>query len=448
MSGIPVVNPAARTLEASNTLLAKSMMVKGLHGRKTLSEVLVERRLLTREQFQAAEAAAQKSRAFIQQAVIDMNLISKTQLLQCLADEWQIQAVDLSQMKVDVETVKIIPEAVARRHLVIPFAKEETALWVAMADPHDFFVSEDLHLRTDIEIRPYLALPQDVLAALDAAYGHGEGMAMNRLIAEFAKPDEDPAADGLQVVSNDVKTDIAEIDATAPEVEKMVNAIILGALQMKASDIHITPFEDILGKNSKILLRYRVDGRLLPGPFSVPWAYRSAIVAKIKIMTDSMNITERRVPQSGRIQIVAQTNPVEFRVEMVPTVYGESCVMRILDRRSVQVDIHKMGFMPDTLDQYLSLLKGIGGKKNFGLILVCGPTGSGKSTTLYATINHISRPDINILTAENPVEYNLDGIVQVSVSPDLKLGGDKKFDFALALRSFLRLDPDVIMVGE
>ncbi|MEK7757638.1 MAG: GspE/PulE family protein, partial [Planctomycetota bacterium] len=169
---------------------------------------------------------------------------------------------------------------------------------------------------------------------------------------------------------------------------------------------------------------------------------------KIKIMTNSMNITERRIPQSGRIQLIAGGNPIEFRVEMVPTVYGESCVMRILDRKSVQVDIMKMGFMDDTLQRFLALLKGIGGKKNFGLIVICGPTGSGKSTTLYAALNHVNRPDIKILTAENPVEYNLDGIIQVPVNPDLKLGEGKKFDFATALRSFLRLDPDVIMVGE
>ncbi|OIO08033.1 MAG: hypothetical protein AUJ52_09045 [Elusimicrobia bacterium CG1_02_63_36] len=171
-------------------------------------------------------------------------------------------------------------------------------------------------------------------------------------------------------------------------------------------------------------------------------------MAKLKILTNSMNLTERRIPQSGRIQILAGGNPIEFRVEIVPTVYGESAVLRILDRRSIQVDINVMGFMEDTKRNLLGLLEGIGGKKNFGLIVVCGPTGSGKSTTLYSCLNYVNRPDIKILTAENPVEYNLDGIVQVPVNPDLKLGEGKKFDFASALRSFLRLDPDVIMVGE
>lgn len=423
------------------------MAVKGLQRRKTVSEILVERKLLTAEKLKEADDNARKNGKSLQQAVLDMNLMGKAQLLKALSEDWQVKAVDLTQMDVDSETAKIIPEAVARRHQAIPFAKEENVLFVAMADPRDFFVSEDIQLRTGLEIQPYLALPQDILSALDNAYGKGEGMVMNKLIADVVKKEEMPEGD-VQVQKEEAKTEITDVDASAPEVEKLVNAIILGALSMKASDIHIEPFEDPTGKQSKILLRYRVDGRLLPGPFTVPWSYRSAIAAKIKIMTNSMNITERRVPQSGRIQILAQGNPIEFRVEMVPTVYGESCVMRILDRKAVQVDIMKMGFLDDTLQKFLALLKGIGGKKNFGLILVCGPTGSGKSTTLYAALNHVNRPDIKILTAENPVEYNLDGIVQVPVNPDLKLGEGKKFDFATALRSFLRLDPDVIMVGE
>ncbi len=425
------------------------MALKGLQRRKTVQEIITERKLLPEDKVKAAEEDSKKGNKTFQQSVLDLNMMGKAQLLKCLSEEWQVKAVDLNQMDIESEIAKIIPEAVARRHHAIPFAKEESVLFVAMADPRDFFVSEDIQLRTGLEIQPYLALPQDILAALDHAYGKGEGAAMNRLIQEVATKDAAPHVEGeMELVKEEAKSDITEVDASAPEVEKLVNAIILGALSMKASDIHIEPFEDSLGKNSKILLRYRVDGLLLPGPFTVPWGYRQAVAAKIKIMTNSMNITERRIPQSGRIQLIAQGNPIEFRVEMVPTVYGESCVMRILDRKSVQVDIYKMGFMPDTLSRFLALLKGIGGKKNFGLILVCGPTGSGKSTTLYAALNHVNRPDIKILTAENPVEYNLDGIVQVPVNPDLKLGEGKKFDFATALRSFLRLDPDVIMVGE
>ncbi len=426
------------------------MALKGLRRRKTVSEVLAERKLLDEEQIKKVVVEAARSGKSFQQAAVDLGMIGKAQLLKALSEDWQVKAVDLLQVEVDAEVAKIIPEAVARRHAVIPFAKEESVLFLAMVDPRDFFASEDIQLRTGLEILPYLALPADITVALDASYGRGEGAALNRLMTDVAKNEAASISEtgGLELQKSDQKTDITDIDASAPEVEKFVNAIILGALSMKASDIHVEPFEDPTGKNSKILLRYRIDGLLVPGPFSVPWGYRNAIIAKIKIMTNSMNITERRIPQSGRIQILAQGNPIEFRVEMVPTVYGESCVMRILDRKSVQVDILKMGFMQDTLDKFLALLKGIGGKKNFGLIVVCGPTGSGKSTTLYAALNHVNRPDIKILTAENPVEYNLDGIVQVPVNPDVKLGEGKKFDFAGALRSFLRLDPDVIMVGE
>jgi type IV pilus assembly protein PilB len=426
------------------------MAVKGLQRRKTVVEIIAERKLLSDDKMKEADAHSKKNNATLQQSILDLNFMGKAQLLKALSEEWQVKAVDLNQMDIETEIAKIIPEAVARRHHAIPFAKEESVLFVAMADPRDFFVSEDIQLRTGLDIQPYLALPQDILAALDNAYGKGEGAAMNRLVADMQSKQDSapPSADGMQLVKEEAKADISEVDASAPEVEKFVNAIILAALSMKASDIHIEPFEDPSGKNSKIILRYRVDGLLLPGPFTVPWSYRSAVAAKIKIMTNSMNITERRIPQSGRIQLIAGGNPIEFRVEMVPTVYGESCVMRILDRKSVQVNILKMGFMEDTLAKFLALLKGIGGKKNFGLIVICGPTGSGKSTTLYAALNHVNRPDIKILTAENPVEYNLDGIVQVPVNPDLKLGEGKKFDFATALRSFLRLDPDVIMVGE
>lgn len=426
------------------------MAVKGLQRRKTAQEILVERKLLSEEQLKKATDDAAKTGKSFQQSSIDLGFIGKAQLLKALSEDWKVKAVDLTQMEVDQETVKIIPEAVARRHNAIPFAKEESVLFVAMADPRDFFASEDIQLRTGLEIQPYLALPNDIQAALDGAYGRGESAALNRLVADVAKSEAEkvPDGEGIEVQKEAPKADISEVDASAPEVEKFVNAIILTCMSMKASDIHIEPFEDPTGKTSKINLRYRVDGMLLPGAFSVPWSYRNAIAAKIKIMTNSMNITERRIPQSGRIQILAQGKPIEFRVEMVPTVYGESCVMRILDRASVQVDIMKMGFLDDTLAKLLGLLKGIGGKKNFGLIVVCGPTGSGKSTTLYACLNHINRPDIKILTAENPVEYNLDGIIQVPVNPDVKLGADKKFDFAAALRSFLRLDPDVIMVGE
>ncbi|MEK7858480.1 MAG: GspE/PulE family protein [Elusimicrobiota bacterium] len=427
------------------------MAVKGLQRHKTVKEILLESQALTEEQVAAADAEAAAGNKSLQQAIIDAKLLAKEPLLKALAEGWQVEIADLVEMNISAEIVKIIPEKVARRHIAVPFTKAENMIAFAMSDPRDLDIIEDLQLRTGLQVKTYLALPQDVFDTLDAAYGKGGGALIKSLEEEEAPKIEEwaiPKDSGLELVKPDSKSDIAKVDASAPEVEKLVNAIILNALASKASDIHIEPQEDPTGKDSKILLRFRVDGVLTPGPFKVPWAYRNALIAKLKIMTNSMNITEKRIPQSGRIQVLNKGNPIEFRVEMLPTVYGEACVMRILDRNSVRVDIKQMGFLPDTLDRFLELLKGIGGKKNFGLILICGPTGSGKSTTLYAALNHANRPDIKILTAENPVEYNIDGIVQIPVNPDMKLGENKKFDFSTALRSFLRFDPDVIMVGE
>lgn len=416
------------------------------NGRKTAQEVLLEARLISLENMALAEKEASQTSRPIQQIIVDKKWADKVDVLQVLSREWRTKAVDLAEMEIDPEVVHLLAEATTRKHMVIPFAKEDQVLLLAMADPRDFMVSEDIHIKTGLEVQRYLAMPEDIIHELDKVYGisgSGQGAELLKSVTDAVIPDVDGTLERVQE-----KTDVTEVDASAPEVEKIVNGIILSALGQKSSDIHIEPFEDPAGRNSRVLVRFRVDGFLKPANFQIPWTYRSAVIAKIKIMTNSMNITERRIPQSGRIQVMAKGNPIEFRVEIVPTVYGESVVMRILDRKAVQVDIKKLGFFPDTLDRFLGLMAGVGGKKNFGIVLVCGPTGSGKSTTLYAALNHINRPDIKILTAENPVEYNLDGIVQVQVNPDLKLGEDKCFDFATALRSFLRLDPDVIMVGE
>ena len=421
-------------------------MTEGLIRGKSIKELILHAKLLEPAVLDQAEVRAKEKKRPLHQLLVDEELLGKNELLDLLSSAWQVKVIDLSTLEPQEDLIKLVPESVSRRYVIVPFAKTEEDLSVAMADPRDFFISEDINMRTGLNVTAFLAMPQDIHKFLDAVYGESEGAVMDKLLASVSK--FGAKSDGGIEVKKEEKTDITDIDASAPEVEKFVNAIILGALNFRASDIHIEPFEDPTGKTSRVLIRYRIDGMLREANFVIPWSFRGAVIAKIKIMTNSMDITERRIPQSGRIQILSKGNPIEFRVEIVPTVYGESCVMRILDRKAVQVNIEKLSFMPDTLDKFLGLLKGIGGKKNFGLVLVCGPTGSGKSTTLYAALNYVNRPDIKILTAENPVEYNLDGIVQVPVNPDIKLGENKKFDFASALRSFLRLDPDVIMVGE
>lgn len=409
---------------------------KGATNPKGVVEILLSRKLSTEQTLQPAVEEARKGEKPIQQIIVDRKILDKTVVLKALSEEWRIKAVNLTDIEVDIDVVKVIPEATARRHKASPFAKEENVLFVAMVDPRDFFAVEDIQLRTGFEVQPYLALPGDINALLDKAYGVSTTAAASEVSVEdiikgVTAGASDSINDEVTVGIAEELSDVAEVSADAPEVEKLVNAIILGALQQKASDIHIEPFE------KKLVLRYRVDGTLREAPFGLPYPFRNALIAKIKIMTNQMDITERRKPQDGRIQVTAKGNPVEFRVNIVPTVFGESCCMRVLDRSSIQVDMGKMGFLPDTLQRFKDVLQ-----KPYGLILVCGPTGSGKSTTLYAGLNSINTPDMKILTAENPVEYNLPGIIQVNVNQEIG------FDFSTALRAFLRQDPDVVMVGE
>jgi type IV pilus assembly protein PilB len=401
-------------------------------GRKSIRDIFLDHKLLTADKLDKAMAESKKTQKPIQQVVVDQKLADRVDVLQILSKEWRVRAVDLAEMDVDPEVVKIISEQNARRHLVLPFAKEDKVLLVAMADPRDFFISEDIHLRTGFEVQSYLALPEDILRELNTVYGGGGNLEAGKA-EEMVKgiTDQLPDDGGISLEKLEEAVDVTEVDASAPEVERIVNAVILGALQVKASDIHIEPFE------GKFIVRYRVDGFLREAPFQIPMSYKNAVIAKIKIMTNQMDITERRRPQDGRIQVAAKGNPIEFRVNIVPTVFGESCVMRVLDRASVRVDLNILGFHPELLEKFKMILA-----KPYGLMLVCGPTGSGKSTTLYAALNSINSPDTKILTAENPVEYNLSGIVQVNINPDIN------FMFADALRAFLRQDPDIIMVGE
>lgn len=398
-------------------------------GRKTVADIFLEHKLLKKEDLEKASRESKNQQKPLQQIVVDMKLTERVDVLQVLSKEWRVRAVDLAEMDVDPDVVKIVSEQNARRHLALPFAKEDKVLLVAMADPRDFFIAEDIHLRTGYEVQSYLALPEDILRELDKVYGMGAGVQSEEMIKGITE--QIPEEGGISVEKFEEQVDITEVDASAPEVERIVNAIIIGALQAKASDIHIEPFEH------RFIVRYRVDGALREAKFQIPMSYKAAVIAKIKIMTNQMDITERRRPQDGRIQVAAKGKPVEFRVNMVPTVFGESCVMRVLDRASVRVDMDILGFHPQIMSTFKELID-----KPYGLILVCGPTGSGKSTTLYAALNSINSPDTKILTAENPVEYNLDGIVQVNINPDIN------FKFSDALRAFLRQDPDIIMVGE
>lgn len=261
------------------------MAVKGVQRHKTVMEILTERKPVEDDKLAQAEAEANTSNKPIQTVLLEKELMTKEALVKLLSEEWKVEIADIANMDIDGETVKIVPEGVARRHLALPFEKGESSLSVAMANPLDMFITEDLQTRTGLEIKPFLALPQDIVANIDAAYGKGGGALMSKIkqdeeasgksFLEDWKPDE--GGKGLEVIKEGPRaSDITKVDASAPEVEKMVNAIILSAIKMKASDIHIEPMEDPTGKNSKVVLRYRVDGALRPGPFSIGRGVRGA----------------------------------------------------------------------------------------------------------------------------------------------------------------------------
>ncbi|MBN1384430.1 MAG: Flp pilus assembly complex ATPase component TadA [Elusimicrobia bacterium] len=429
-------------------------MVQAAGRKKSCKEILIDKQVLTEEQLKEVDSEIKKNGGLIQQVVIDMKLVEKGKILKLLSNEWGVKAIDLSVMDIDPDIAKIMPKQTTKRYNAVPFAKEENVLFVAMADPRDLFAIEDINLRTGFQVQPYLTLPEDIKNAISKIYAEEQQVQEEEeeapeqtgsVDADDAKEMTEELIAGLDdggdiQVDKDAaaepESDIMQVDTAAPEVEKLINAIILEAVRVKASDIHIEPFE------KKLAVRYRVDGNLRRATFKIPMSYKQALIAKIKIMTGSMNLTERRIPQDGRIMVKAKGRPIEFRVNIVPTINGESAVMRILDRSGGSAKLEQLGFLPDTVEKLLASLD-----KPYGLILVCGPTGSGKSYTLSAALAAVKDPEEKILTAENPVEYNLDGVVQVQVNPDLKMG-DKCFDFSMALRSFLRQDPDTIMVGE
>ncbi len=422
--------------------------------KKTVGEILVEHFGFNKQEVEQILKEAEKVGVMLQQYVVNNKKVDKNKLLKILSVEWNIKVVDLQNLEIDKDITKIVPVETCKRNKLIPFSKEEEFLFIAMADPRNLFAIEDIEFRTGLKVIPYLALYDDIKEKIEELYGKEENKELQEDITQISTISKEEIIEDAQELTQELLAsldvsgeisieqqkqqevaDIMQVDASAPEVEKLVNALILEAVRLKASDIHIEPFD------KKIIVRYRVDGLLRKASFKIPITFKNALISKIKIMCN-MNIVERRIPQDGRLQVKAKGMPLEFRVNIVPTIYGESVVMRMLDRSGANMPLESLGFLPDTLEKFIQLLH-----RPYGLILVCGPTGSGKSFTLTAALQKVKDPTEKILTAENPVEYELDGVVQVPINPDLKMG-DKKFDFATALRAFLRQDPDIIMVGE
>jgi type IV pilus assembly protein PilB len=379
--------------------------------RKRLGDLLMEEGLISLEQLQVALAGKEPNQK-LGEALLQNGYITEQQLIEVLEYQLGIPHISLFNYPFDTNLISIVPKETARRNLIIPLKKAGNKLYIAMADPMDFIIIDDLRLSTGFQIEAAIATKDDILRAINKYYDVDDGL--DELLDELPQNERG---------RNDDVTDL-----NSPIV-KMVNQILTNAIIQKASDIHIDPQE------TKIVVRYRIDG-VLWSEKVLPRHMQGVLTARIKIMSN-LDITEHRIPQDGRIKINLDFYPIDLRVSTLPTIYGEKIVMRLLDMGSTLNDINKLGFNSLNAKRFADMIE-----KPTGIILITGPTGSGKSSTLYAALNKLNNEEVNIITIEDPVEYQLEGINQIQVNQNVGM------TFAAGLRSILRQDPNIIMVGE
>ena len=394
-------------------------------GGNSFGDLLLQEGLLTRDQLSAAVAEAKSSRLRLSYVVAKQGLVPEIEVTKLLARHHRMPAVDLTKFEVDARTLRLIPGEVASKHIVLPLKREGRTLTVAVADPSDHGLLDDLKFITRYDLFPVIAGEVTLRALIERHYeSAGNEQQLQNLLKDMEGLDDD--VEVLEEQADEIATR-EQID-DAPVV-KLINGLLTDAVRRGASDIHIEPFEH------EIRVRYRIDGALLE-IMRPPLKMKAALTSRIKILSQ-LNIAERRVPQDGRLKLKMGNRVIDFRVSTLPVLFGEKIVMRILDKGNLTLDLSKFGFEPKAEQD---LLKAI--LNPYGMVLVTGPTGSGKTTTLYSALSRINTIETNIMTAEDPVEYNLMGINQVLVRNEIGL------TFAAALKAFLRQDPNIIMIGE
>jgi len=395
---------------------------------RRLGDLLVREGLIDNEQLTRALQEQKGSNDKLGGILVKLNFVTEEKLIAFLSRQYGIQSITLSQLDVDPEVLKLVPEQIARKYEVLPIKRQGNQLTLAMGDPTNVFALDDVAFMTNLQVVPVVASQAAIRAAIDRSYDSKGGMA--DIVSEM----EGAAAD-VELVEGEEeaagKVDVFELKESADEapVVRLINMILVDAIRRGASDIHLEPYEKVFR------VRFRVDG-VLHEIMTPPKRLEAALTSRVKIMA-SLDIAERRLPQDGRIKLRYNQREIDFRVSTLPTIFGEKTVMRILDKDSLQLDLTMLGFDSWSLEQFNKAIH-----SPYGMILITGPTGSGKTTTLYSAIHTINSPDINIMTAEDPVEYNLKGVNQVQVNDEIGRS------FAGALRAFLRQDPDVILVGE
>ncbi|MDY0092515.1 MAG: ATPase, T2SS/T4P/T4SS family [Candidatus Vecturithrix sp.] len=434
---------------------------------KKIGEILQKANLITNDQLQQALQEQKRTGERLGSLLVKMGFLAEDEILSCLSKQFGVPAIDLETFQIESSVLETIPIQTAKKYTVIPISRVGGTLTLAMADPSDIFAIEDIKFMTNFNIEPVVASERAILIAIDEQYSKrskkrttvGLKETEEKTVSsidykDFSIKEDDldeasiddrieaptvdindfeemvkGAVDQIEVVE-DEEEDINPLEAENAPVIKLVNGILLNAVKKKVSDIHIEPYE------KAYRVRYRLDGALHQ-VMGLPLSLKNAITSRVKIMSQ-LDIAEKRLPQDGRIKLkIGKRKDMDYRVSVLPTLFGEKIVMRLLDKSNLQLDMTKLGFESESLERFRESIQ-----SPFGMVLVTGPTGSGKTTTLYSALSSLNTPDINIMTAEDPVEFNLMGINQVQMHDDIGL------NFAAALRSFLRQDPDVILVGE
>ena len=392
-------------------------------GGVRLGDMLVKATLITREQLQKALQQQETGGGRIGTNLVKLGYISEDDITSFLSRQYGVPSINLSHFEIDSAVIKLIPSEIAQKHQIIPINRTGNVLTVAMADPSNIFAIDDIKFMTGFKVEPVVAAETSIKNAINKHYDSA-GM-VEDIMKDFDDKDVEALKEGEENIN------VAELGQAAEDapVVKLVNLILTDAIKKGASDIHIEPYE------KSFRVRYRIDG-VLYEVMQPPTRLKAAITSRVKIMSQ-LDIAERRLPQDGRIKIKMSGKEMDYRVSTLPTLFGEKVVLRLLDKGNLQLDRTKLGFDSQALEHFESGLL-----MPYGMVLVTGPTGSGKTTTLYSALNRLNTTETNIMTAEDPVEFNLPGINQVQMKAEIGL------NFAAALRSFLRQDPDIIMVGE
>ena len=394
-----------------------------------LGDLLVREKLITREQLDKALQEQKQSGTRVGYNLVKLGFIAETELTKILARQFKMPAVDLSRFEVDPRIAKLVPADLAMKHLVLPLKRDGRTLTVAMADPTNLGVLEDLKFITRYDIFPVIGGEFSIKSAVDKIYEAAMDSQVSDLMSVIDDMEAEADVEVVEERDEDVSAAALQAQMEDAPVVKLINAILTDAVKRGASDIHFECFEH------DIRVRYRIDGALQE-VMRPPMKLKAALISRFKIMAQ-LNIAERRVPQDGRIKLKYGKKVIDYRVSTLPTLFGEKIVLRILDKGNLTLDLEKFGIEPKAERDLMEAVQ-----NPYGMVLVTGPTGSGKTTTLYSALSKVNNLDVNIMTAEDPVEYNLYGVNQVLVRTEIGM------TFAAALKAFLRQDPNIIMVGE